>query len=105
MAPKPSPVRALRERLGLNVPEFAKQIGVAKRTVHRWQSKDAAPSPLAKQKMRELHQAHQAAQATHNGGASVNGPVRKASAVPLPAPGRPGIVPSRVPLRRPSDDE
>lgn len=99
---KSTPVSQLRERLGLDVPTFAEQVGVSERTVHRWQGKHSGPSPLAKQRMRELHQAHQKAQATHASGPART-PQRTAAAPPPTAPGRPGITPSRVPLRLPDE--
>lgn len=98
-----TPVRQLRERLGLKVPEFAKSVGATERSVYRWEGQHTTPSPLAKQKMRELHQQHQAAQRAHDTG-SDGRPQRVAASAPSPSatvPQRAGIIPSRVPLGSP----
>ena len=47
-------VRQLRHQLNLSQVEFAGLLGVAFRTVNRWENGRAIPSPLAIEKLEEL---------------------------------------------------
>ena len=47
-------VRALREALGLSLAQFAREVGVARRSVIRWEQDSIDPSPLALQQLKRL---------------------------------------------------
>jgi DNA-binding transcriptional regulator YiaG len=38
-------VRKIRERMGLSITDFAKQLHVTRQTVHAWEKKPPEPSP------------------------------------------------------------
>ena len=47
-------VRELRRRLQLTQEKFAAKLGVTFPTINRWENGRSLPSPLAKQRIREL---------------------------------------------------
>lgn len=47
-------IRALRENLVLSQEALARKLGVAVRTVARWESGDSKPSPLAIEKINQI---------------------------------------------------
>lgn len=49
-------VRQLRGRLGLTQEQFAERLGVSTITVHRWESGQSRPRPLALEKLAQLQQ-------------------------------------------------
>jgi len=48
-------IRKHRTTLGLTQEQFAAKVGVTYSTVNRWENKKAKPSPLALQRIKELH--------------------------------------------------
>lgn len=53
-------VKALREEMGHSQSSLAELMGVHERTVKRWESAESDPSPLATEKIREIHAKHRA---------------------------------------------
>lgn len=49
-------IKELREQLGLSQRQFAKQLGVSKRTVAYWESGKRRPDKNAQKKLAELHE-------------------------------------------------
>jgi putative transcriptional regulator len=50
----PEVVRELRRRLQLTQEKFAARLGVTFPTINRWENGRSLPSPLARQRIREL---------------------------------------------------
>lgn len=50
----PDQIEELRKRLGLSRRELAAQLGVAKRTVERWEQGRGEPNPTAEKILQEL---------------------------------------------------
>jgi len=44
----------LRQKLGLNMQEFAKKVGVSRMTVFRWETGRASPLPVYEKKLERL---------------------------------------------------
>lgn len=57
-------IREIRERMGLTQEEFASQLPVSPRTVSRWETDEASPSPLAIARVREMERVAKAEQST-----------------------------------------
>lgn len=55
-APRRVDVKAMRDRVGMNVHEFAEALNVNTRTVRRWEREGISPSPMARAQMRSLLQ-------------------------------------------------
>jgi transcriptional regulator with XRE-family HTH domain len=47
-------VKGIRQRMGLELDDFAKLFPVSTRTVRRWEADEVAPSPMAIARIREL---------------------------------------------------
>ncbi len=58
MAPRFN-VRAFRDKHGLSAQRVADHLGVALRTVQRWDSGDVEPSPLALKQLQDLKAKHE----------------------------------------------
>lgn len=50
----PGKIIKLRERLGLNISEFANEIGVKRSTIYRWESGDNVPRGAALRALERL---------------------------------------------------
>lgn len=50
----PQEIQSLREALDLSRAKFAERLGVAERTIIRWEGGEVCPSPLALNALKEL---------------------------------------------------
>jgi DNA-binding transcriptional regulator YiaG len=52
----PEKIRQLRKRLGLSQVEFAKRVGVAGNTVHRWEVGAMTPHQIFQRQIQQIHE-------------------------------------------------
>lgn len=59
MSPTRFNVRALRDACGFSQADLADHMGVAERSISRWESGDASPSPMALAHLRRIKRQYQ----------------------------------------------
>lgn len=80
--------RRLREAVGLSLNRWARELGVGRRTVMRWENEAVEPSPLAREQLKRFQDQVAAGENGHR-------PERFSS-----RPARQTYVPASEPLRR-----